>query len=186
MASEGDKEDTKDQTQNINENLSEHISLTSMDNAKALDEPTSLKPEEEEKYTNKMEDATITQHDNKSKLITILLDKDQEIPRKVPNWGGEHDDDDFPTLPTDHPMNPTMGDVELREIRHTDGEIETLWFQIDPDQWPSDDDGAKIEKGKKKKKRRIKPRRKLFVSLKVKRISDVDSVIGSVKHSSLH
>merc|ERR1712228_568387 len=83
--------------------------------------------------------------------------------------------------------NITLGDLEFREITHYDNKKEELWFPMEeyPDDYNQDasadkkyDDKKKDDKKKKDKKKKKKetPPRKVFVALKVKRVSAVDNI----------
>lgn len=127
--------------------------------------------EEEEKYA----DHKIVKKKNDkdeivkpSELITRIFDRDQEVPQKVHNPNKDHR---LNTVDPDWKYNMTLGDLELRKITHYDGKEETLWFPMEKypdDYFKSDDD--------KQKKKKAKPPRKVFVSLKVKRVSAVDNI----------
>eukprot|EP01083_Nonionella_stella_P108190 314369_1 len=97
-----------------------------------------------------------------------------------------------PKWPPDHPYAYTIGDVEYREVNdHKDGQTKKMLFalntwpetekkkeQLDPSKAAkqSDKKGKKDGKKDKKKEKEKPPIRKVFVSFKVKRVSDIDNV----------
>jgi len=137
----------------------------------------------EEKVAADMEDMKVP-----SKVLYTVYDKDQPVPKKVHNQVKP----DLNTVDQQWKYNITIGDVQLREITHFDGKKETLWFPLEdyPDDYvdPFDEaDDKKKDKGgkgggdddkkkKKKKKKKQAPPRKVFVALKVKRLSAVDNI----------
>eukprot|EP01083_Nonionella_stella_P179832 639562_1 len=105
-------------------------------------------------------------HDE-SVVITRIYDRDQTIPEKVhcKKLGEEH----LNQVDRNWKYNITLGDIELRRITHFDGTQETLWFPME--RYPDDYEFGKDEKGKA-----LTPPRKVFVSLKVKRVCDVSNI----------
>ena len=106
-------------------------------------------------------------------------------------------DQAYSKWPGDHPYSYTIGDVEYREVPDLKtGKPRKLMFALT--EWPKpkvsafkiDEPQSKVpseqkeeksenkdkKKDKKKKKKEPKPIRKVFVSFKVKRVSDVDNV----------
>ena len=99
---------------------------------------------------------------------------------------------EYPKWPADHPYAYTIGDVEIREAPDLKtGKMVPLIFGLS--EWPkpslrlpevnlpragdkNKDKDKDKKKDKKKKKKEAKPVRKIFVSFKVKRVSDIDNV----------
>eukprot|EP00484_Ammonia_sp_Unknown_P001953 CAMPEP_0197022306 /NCGR_PEP_ID=MMETSP1384-20130603/3213_1 /TAXON_ID=29189 /ORGANISM="Ammonia sp." /LENGTH=642 /DNA_ID=CAMNT_0042450323 /DNA_START=41 /DNA_END=1969 /DNA_ORIENTATION=+ len=159
--------------------------------------------EEEEKYDPKMRDLAPKLHaqpgtldkekrvemvaqvvenkdgdiEKESVLIRRLYDKDQKVPKVV------HSKDEKSRLNEVDPnwkYNITVGDLELRKITHYDGTEETLWFPMEkyPKDWvdPAEEDAPKDDKKKKKKGKPPTPPRKVFIAMKIKRVSAVDNI----------
>ena len=105
--------------------------------------------------------------------------------------------EEYSKWPADHPYAYTIGDVEIKEARDfKTGKTVPLMFGMT--EWPKsslkahqkevykpDDDTKEEKKGetkdkkkkdKNKKKKEAKPVRKIFVSFKVKRVSDISNV----------
>eukprot|EP01083_Nonionella_stella_P011470 32575_1 len=121
--------------------------------------------EEEEKYIpNKHSKTDNLAQDNESKddsntiLVRRLYDRDQQVPKVVQNK--EDPDHILNTVDKNWNYNITMGDMELRTITLYDGTKETLWFPME--EYPDQSDTL--------------PLRKVFISLKVKRVSAVDNI----------
>eukprot|EP01083_Nonionella_stella_P108189 314368_1 len=119
--------------------------------------------EEEEKYNHHSKTDNLAQ-DNESKddsntiLVRRLYDRDQQVPKVVQNK--EDPDHILNTVDKNWNYNITMGDMELRTITLYDGTKETLWFPME--EYPDQSDTL--------------PLRKVFISLKVKRVSAVDNI----------
>eukprot|EP01083_Nonionella_stella_P108187 314364_1 len=100
-------------------------------------------------------------------LIRRLYDRDQQVPSVVFKDNPEYE---LGKVDHDWKYNITMGDLELKTVTLCDGEKKTLWFPLEeyPDEYFGDDQG--------KKKKKDLPPRKVFVALKVKRVSAVDNI----------
>lgn len=116
----------------------------------------------------------------KSQVIYRIYDRDQKVPKKVHNDKWE----ELNKVDPNWKYNITLGDLEFRKITHYDGTEETLWFPMEkyPDDYEPDGDEKKDDDKKKKKKgKKPVPPRKVFIALKVKRVSAVDNIAETVK-----
>merc|ERR1712228_812699 len=140
------------------------------------DEPKEDKPQDDDAKNEEKDDG-------KTKMLYRIYDRDSDVPKKVHNKNNER----LSKVDKDWKYNITLGDLEFREITHYDNKKEELWFPMEeyPDDYNQDasadkkyDDKKKDDKKKKDKKKKKKetPPRKVFVALKVKRVSAVDNI----------
>ena len=111
-----------------------------------------------------------------SELIYRIYDHQQQVPKKVHSKKSDR----LNKVDPKWKYNITLGDMEFRKITHYDGTEETLWFPME--EYPKDYQDPADEEGKdnKKKKKKKTPPRKVFVALKVKRVSAVDNIAETV------
>jgi len=161
----------------------------------AVEAAAPLAEEEEVKYEEQVtgdapsgdEDAD----DGGPRVLYRLYDFEQEIPKKVHGKeAGSLNNVDLKWR-----YNITLGDMEFRRIVHDDrlveakavkNKVEEIWFPMEqyPDGYDPpnpmniemDPPSAEMDQPDEPNKRAMKPDRKVFVALKVKRVSDVDNI----------
>lgn len=148
------------------------------DNNNKDDKPETEAPESKEEYKDDSKEES--KDPNETIILQTIFDRDQTVPKIVHNKDPNHT---LNSVDKDWKYNMTLGDIQLRTITHYDGKKETLWFPLEeyPKEYYPEEKSDDDDKKKKKKKKKETPPRKVFVALKVKRVSAVDNIAETVK-----